>query len=115
MRKEDVLIIEDNPVTRSILRDLLEESDFITHCVENWTDALDLIKERSIRKFIVDYRLPDRNGDEIVYQIRKSSSDAYITGYSTENKEEVFLRAGANIFIQKEDMMFKMVPALRDH
>jgi DNA-binding response OmpR family regulator len=113
MNKENVLIIEDNPMTRDILRQLLEASDFIAHCFESGTEALDMIKENTIRKFVVDYRLPHTNGDEIVRQIRETSSEAYIIGYSTEDKEEAFLRAGADVFIRKEDMIRKMVPAMR--
>jgi CheY-like chemotaxis protein len=101
---EDVLVIDDNQLTREVLKKLLESEGFSVTCCEDGRSAIDLAKEVKFKTFLIDYRMPGMNGDEVTVQLRRSYPDAFIIGFSMEQKDRAFLTAGANTFLSKDDI-----------
>ncbi len=67
-----VLIVDDDPQTRRVLRDILEPLD---HCVVeagNGREALPLVKECEPDLMIIDILMPEMDGFETIRSLRQS-------------------------------------------
>ncbi len=111
--KPEILIVDDNPLTRKILKAYLEAEGFSVDGCESGNAALSLAKERQFGIFVIDYRMPGMNGDEVTALLRKQQPKALILGYSFELKEQEFFKAGADAFIMKEELNKQLVPLIR--
>jgi CheY-like chemotaxis protein len=110
----DILIIDDDRTTRDSLGMLLKfEGHRVWDC-ESGIAALDMMKEQRFDVFLVDYRMPGMAGDEVVRLARTLSPDAYIIGFSVENKDHRFLAAGADAFIAKNLLVRELIPLLEN-
>ena len=49
--------------------------------------------------------MPHRNGDEVTKLLRYHYPDIYIIGMSIEDMGEVFYTAGADVFIEKQQLV----------
>src|SRR5437868_1551544 len=70
----DVLVIEDDRISRRALAHLLDASGYCTAAVASGEDALRLIRERGgrgPRLALVDLELPGINGLELIERLRK--------------------------------------------
>jgi CheY-like chemotaxis protein len=67
-----LLLVDDNEVSRYILRDLLNQPWLDIHEASNGTEALLLLKESLPDALILDLLMPDVSGFEILRQLRSS-------------------------------------------
>ncbi len=100
--EKEILVIDDNESILGALKILLEYDGFKVQTCPSAASALALAGERAFDIYIVDYRLPEMNGDALTAAIRKMQPSAVIIGSSIEQKKQVFLAAGADMFILKE-------------
>ena len=110
---EEVLIVDDNQLTRDVLKKLLESEGFSVTCCGDGRSAIDLAKEVKFNTFLIDYRMPGMNGDEVTVQLRRSYPEAFIIGFSMEHKDRAFLTAGANTFLFKDDIDAQLCSLLK--
>ncbi len=108
-----VLVVDDNRITRDVLRVLLESEGIPVHCSESGKAAIHLAREERFGTFLIDYRIPDMMGDEVAAIIRKERPDATIIGFSIEFNEQAFLRAGADAFILKDQLHSRLIPLIK--
>jgi DNA-binding response OmpR family regulator len=99
-----ILVIDDNELILSALKILLEYEGFKVQTCPGAASALALAKGQAFDVFIVDYQLPDMNGDAVTAAIRKMHPSSIIIGSSVEPKERAFLSAGADTFIIKHEL-----------
>jgi DNA-binding NarL/FixJ family response regulator len=102
-----ILVADDHLVYRIGIRNLLETESGIQVVGEasDGQQAIDLYRRLTPDVLLLDLRMPQRSGIEVVIAIRKEFSDARIlivTSYQTE--EEIFqvLQAGALGYILKD-------------
>ncbi len=112
MRKDSVLIIDDNQMTGDILKALVKESGFSVDTCEDGETALHVAMHGRHTVFVVDYRMPKMTGDRVTAMLRTLLPDAFIIGFSLEDKERDFLGAGANIFLNKEHLLTGLIPVI---
>lgn len=99
-----ILLVEDNDDFRCILQEALEEAGYHITSAANATRAQEAM---SIGKFdltILDVRLPDGNGIELMREFRQSDPDMGIiimTGYAEVDTAVDAVRLGANDFLKK--------------
>lgn len=100
-----VLLIEDN-VDHALLAQngLPEDSGFeVTH-VRTGAQALDEARNGTFEVFLIDYRLPDREGIELCRAVRERTTDAVIllvTAVDREALVEEAFEAGADDYVVK--------------
>jgi CheY-like chemotaxis protein len=100
-----ILIVDDDITLSRLIQRLLERSGHdVSHC-DNGFDAVTLSKERDFDMFLIDYNMPELTGDKVCKLIRNQHPNGYIVGYSGESKEQPFIDAGANKFIDKCDLV----------
>jgi ligand-binding sensor domain-containing protein/signal transduction histidine kinase/DNA-binding response OmpR family regulator len=103
--KKTILIVEDEPAIRYLLKDLLGEN-YIIYEAENGRDALDLLKTTQPDLIISDIMMPDINGLELCNKVKNSSDTCHIpfillsARSSVDHKTEGY-DAGADAYIPK--------------
>jgi len=99
-----VLIIDDEAEIRESLQTLLELEGYEVHCAENGEEGLARLGERQFDLVLLDLALPDRNGIDLLSEIRKVNFELaviMITAYGTVENAVRAMQAGAVNFVQK--------------
>jgi DNA-binding response OmpR family regulator len=101
-----VCIIEDNMPIRKLLSTILSKAGYTTIDFADGSTALDWIKDNTPKALIVDFVLPDMDGQEIVEFTRaKEGGDKIpivaVTGLAQENDKERILNLGFDSYIAK--------------
>ncbi|HEV2116793.1 MAG TPA: sigma-54 dependent transcriptional regulator [Terriglobales bacterium] len=99
-----VLIIDDEAEIRESLQTLLELEGYDIETAVDGQDGLLHLGERPFDLVLLDLALPDRNGMEVLQEIRARDpqlSVIMITAYGTVENAVVAMQAGAANFIQK--------------
>lgn len=104
MSYSKILVVEDEDGLRDQLTRWLGMEGYGVEQAGNGADALELVQKRSFNLVLLDLRLPDLNGLEVLHKITKINPDICIivlTGYGTD---ESLVRAhslGAFDFFEK--------------
>ncbi len=99
-----ILIIDDEAGIRESLETLLEFEGYSVESAETGEDGLSRLSERTFDLVLLDFALPDRNGLEILGDIRARDSQLaviMITAYGTLDNAVRAMQKGATNFIQK--------------
>lgn len=70
MREQHVLVVEDNPITRKLVRLTLGHEGFLVAEAGNGTDALALVEENTPDLVLQDLLLPDMDGFDLLTKLR---------------------------------------------
>jgi len=99
-----VLIIDDEAAIRESLETLLEFEGYSVESAETGEEGLAKLAERPFDLALLDFALPDRNGLEILADIRARDPQLaviMITAYGTLDNAVRAMQKGATNFIQK--------------
>ena len=67
--------------------------------------ALSMVSAASFDIVLTDYQVPGMDGAEVIRRMRQQHVHAYFIGISVIDREKVFLEAGADRFILKEQLL----------
>lgn len=116
-REIDVLLIEDDSMVRSWVRLALQRSEFrLAGEASTGSEALDLVGRRNPELLLVDYRLPDTLGTELVRTLRHAGIDApaiVMTANPERGFNEAAREAGAQGTTLKSGSPDELLDALR--
>ncbi len=99
-----ILIIDDEAAIRESLETLLELEGFSVVSAEDGVSGLEYLAQQAFDLVLLDFALPDRNGLELLGDIRERSPDLaviMITAYGTVEHAVRAIQAGATNFVQK--------------
>jgi DNA-binding NtrC family response regulator len=99
-----ILIVDDEAAIRESLQTLLEMENYSVECAATGEEGLNRIAERPFDLVLLDFALPDKNGLEVLRDIRERDRDLsviMITAYGTVENAVLAIQAGATNFIQK--------------
>ena len=92
MKKASILIVDDDPGILKSFKEILEPEGYSVDTAETGLDALEKCKARSYNLAIIDVKLQDFEGTELlarVHQVLPRARKIVITGYpSLENAVE---------------------------
>lgn len=103
-RKLKVLLVEDDPASQLYYQEILSKSKVDLMVAENGKMCLELAKTNNPDVILMDIRLPDISGLEIVKQIRNTGNMVKIiaqSAYAMNSDHRLALEAGCNDFISK--------------
>jgi len=113
-----VLLIDDHALFRVGLKGLLERRGIgVVDAVGDWQDGLELIKVTQFDVILLDMRMPDMNGIQVLQRILKIREDAVVVMLTTSSNESDLvdaLRNGARGYLLKDMEPDELVLALRD-
>ncbi len=104
MNRPLALIVDDEPDIRELLEITLARMDIDSHSAASVADAMQRLAESSYRLCLVDMRLPDGNGIDIVRHVASDHPDtpiAMITAHGNMQTAVEALKAGAFDFVSK--------------
>jgi DNA-binding NarL/FixJ family response regulator len=115
--KRRVLLVDDHPITRYGLRQLVNQHLSLEVCGEADTAevAADMTRELQPDAAIVDISLPATNGIELTKTIRCCAPDTAVlilTMHDESHYAEESMRAGARGFLMKSEAPEKLIVAL---
>jgi len=93
---------------RSILEYALDSYSFQSRFCDYGHEALDQAKTEAYDYVLVDYNTPGIDGLELTRRLRERSPETIIIGMSAEDREGAFLRAGANDFLRKPFVPYRL-------
>ncbi|HKP73550.1 MAG TPA: response regulator, partial [Pyrinomonadaceae bacterium] len=106
-RMRRLLVVEDDEAQRMSIVELIGNGDVTTTAVETGQEALDALQSEPFDCMVVDLKLPDMTGFELIEKIQKDLGRADLpiivyTGKELTAKEETQLRKVADAIIVKE-------------
>jgi len=106
-RRKRLLIVEDNPAEQLSVKELLAHDDIDVTVVSTGREALDLLKEQSFDCGVLDLRLPDMSGFEVLEQLRDEPSLSELpvvvfTGKQLSPEEDARLHTLARSVVVKD-------------
>jgi DNA-binding NtrC family response regulator len=110
-----ILIVDDQPGDRETLRDLFTERGYHAEAAATAQQALEQARERYFHAAIIDIRLPDMNGTELLVQLKALQPDIaalLVTGYASLQTAIKAVRSGASDYLLKPldmDCLFSVI------
>lgn len=101
-----ILLVEDEPVIRELVRSMLAEGAVEVACAENGIEGLRLVKTRPFDLILLDVVLPQMDGLTLCRLIKADAQTARTPLYMLTAKQkkadvDAATRAGADGYIQK--------------
>ena len=104
--RRHVLIVDDEPAVRHMVRGVLESSGFECEESENGASALEWLKEHHTDVIIVDYQMPIMNGLRLLERVQSAHNGhtprvIMLSGLIEENEKLQAVNLGAYAIIDK--------------
>ncbi len=99
-----ILIVDDELIIRTTLREILEYENYEVEEVEDAKKALEIIEKQEFKVILSDIKMPGMNGIEFLEELQKKGNDTpviMITGHGDIDTAVEALKKGAFDFIQK--------------
>ncbi len=103
MNKPQILIVEDESVTRGALRNIFEGEGYTVLEASDGNEMTSLLNEHSVNLVILDINLPGKNGLLLARELRDNHQVAlmFLTGRDNEVDKILGLEIGADDYITK--------------
>lgn len=118
MTPTNVLLVDDHPVVRAGIRNLLEKASDITVIGEasNGEEALHMVEELKPDVLLLDMEMPGLNGNQVAERLQKVGSAVRILALSAHDDKQYIqelLANGASGYLIKEEVPETIVEAVR--
>jgi len=106
-RRKKLLIVEDNPAEQFTIKELLGDKDIDVAVVDSGQEALAKIREEKFDCVVLDLRLPDMSGFDVLEEINKTPALVELpvvvfTGKQLTPEEDARLRTLARSVVVKD-------------
>jgi CheY-like chemotaxis protein len=118
--RAQVLVVEDNPITRKLVRFTLEANDYVVLEAKDAQTALALLASHASDLILQDIVLPDMDGFELVRQLRALPGGSEIpilafSGFLSKQDESRIAAAGFNDVVMKPIEPSRLLHVIRAH
>jgi PAS domain S-box-containing protein len=96
--RKDILIVEDNAINRSVLRDMLESLGHVVTEAKNGQSGVQVAQAQAFDLILMDISMPVMDGIEAIGHIRRDAGPnqhAHVVGLTAHGREEYRDRAAA--------------------
>jgi CheY-like chemotaxis protein len=102
----NILLVEDEPVIRELVRSMLTEGEVKVECAENGVEGLKLARARPFDLILLDVVLPQMDGITVCRMLKSDPGTRdvplyMLTAKAKKSDIETATRAGADGYIQK--------------
>lgn len=96
MTKANILIVDDEPIERQTLGDILRLEDYHVDAVANGEAALDFLRHHTVDLMILDLRMPGMSGIEVIKVINRTAPEVEIIMLTAHGSLESAIEALRN-------------------
>ena len=101
-----ILLVEDEPVIRELVRSMLSDDTVIVECASTGTEGLKLARTGSFNLILLDVVLPQMDGVTVCRMLKAEPATASVplhmlTAKAKKADVDAAMRAGANGYIHK--------------
>ncbi len=99
-----ILVVDDEPLQRELLKGFLENQGFQVLTAENGEDALRLFQTEAIGLALLDHKMPGMTGDELLARMKEINPlvrAIMITAYGEVDTAVNVMKLGADDFLEK--------------
>jgi CheY-like chemotaxis protein len=106
VKKLSIVIAEDSEVIRDVLQRILKaiEGFFVVGAASDGAEAIQMVGELSPDVLILDLNMPQKDGLEVLKEIRTSDSSTVVIMFTADTSpitRQFCLENGANFFLEK--------------
>jgi DNA-binding NtrC family response regulator len=115
--KPKILIIDDDQSLHSVFTRILTKEGYTIENAETGKEALQKIQNQTFDAALIDVKLPDINGLDLLPQLNKTAPSMIklvITGFEIPDGKNVALKLGADDFFKKPLHPDVLLKALKD-
>jgi DNA-binding response OmpR family regulator len=114
--KKRILVVDDDVNILRVFRRILEKEGYAVDTAETGKDALKKIKKAKFDVCIVDVKLPDMDGTELLLKIPNDPKTIKIivTGFSTDEVGKKAADYGADDFLVKPVKAEELIATVRE-
>jgi len=102
--KKNILVIDDEPIVLDCCRSILHQEGFEVRGAMNGREGLKKIEEDEYHAVLVDWKLPEIDGMEVLRIIKKNHPDiivVMITGYPSVESAVKAMKLGVSDYVSK--------------
>jgi len=118
MKKINILIVDDHPIVREGLKQIISETSDMTVADEagNGRETLDLVRKKEYDLLLLDISMPGRSGLEILKELKSEYPKLPVLILSIYPEEQYAVRAfraGASGYLTKASAPNELISAIR--
>lgn len=116
--KNSVLIVDDNPLIRTVLQNILIHENFDVAVAANGLSAISILENRTCDVILCDVMMPEMDGYQLLSAVRSKKSlemvpFVFLTGLDSETETDKGLRSDCDAYLTKPFDPQKLVATLR--
>ncbi len=99
-----ILIIDDEPMQLKALSGFLKKQGFEVQTTTSGIEGIQLVQQHPIDLVITDYKMPDRNGLEVLHEVKNINPEVDVvvmTAYGSIDSAKEAMKAGAIDYLTK--------------
>ena len=102
-KKKRILVVDDDVTILRVFKNILEKEGYIVEAVDTGKVAAERIKKEKFNVCIIDVKLPDMDGTELLLKLTKTPETIKIivTGFSSDEVGKKAADCGADDFLVK--------------
>ncbi len=115
--KKRILLVDDDVNVLRVFQGILEKEGYAVETAEAGKDALKKIRKSKFNAYIVDVKLPDIDGTELLLKIPKvpKSIKIIMTGFSSGEVGKKAAEYGADDFLVKPVKPEELISTVREN
>jgi len=113
--RQNVLVIDDDQIVLQILAKILRKEGYNVDTAETGCEAMEKLQNKTYHIAIIDVRLQDINGIDLLAQIQKTVPNMkkiMLTGYPSNEDKTRALELGANEYLAKPVKSEELIAAI---
>lgn len=117
LHQTKILLVDDNKCTLGVLSKILQKQKCSVKSLENGKDTINELKTNHYDLVIVETRLSDMNGIELLQQIIKNkikTKKIVLTGNPSEEEKKKSIELGAAYYISKPIKPRKLLQIIKN-
>jgi len=117
MGRKNILIVDDDKVILQSLKNILESEGYGVYTAETGQEAIRLVKENAFNLALLDTKLPDMEGTELLttmLSISPQMMKIMLTGYPSLENAVKSLNLKANAYLMKPVTPEKLLKAVKE-
>ncbi|HUV08991.1 MAG TPA: response regulator, partial [Spirochaetia bacterium] len=112
-----ILVVDDEPGIRSVLRDVLQDEEYRVSLAEDGFECLKILENESVDAILLDVWLPNMGGIDVLRKIKDEYPDIeviVISGHANISLAVQAVKIGAFDFLEKPLSLERTITVVRN-